>query len=137
MKAHYRVIYGDTDQMGFVYNANYLRFFEKARTEFFRNTDFDYRDLEKDLQIYLPLIEAHCKYIRPAKFDDLLTISAKIVHFTPIKVKFEYEIFKDDILLATGYTVQAFMNKDGKITRLSNELYEKMKKAVEHGNREA
>jgi acyl-CoA thioester hydrolase len=68
-----RVLYGDTDAMGQAYYGNYLRWFEHGRSEWFRACGMSYRGLEEK-GVYLPVIEAHCRYRKPAFYDDILTI---------------------------------------------------------------
>lgn len=73
----YRVIYGDTDQMGVVYYANYLRWFEKGRTEFLRQLGVPYTSIE-DSGLYFPVAEVSCRYHRPARFDDVIIIETTL-----------------------------------------------------------
>ncbi|NQZ58345.1 MAG: acyl-CoA thioesterase, partial [Lentisphaeraceae bacterium] len=68
----YRVPYADTDQMGVVYYANFLTYFERVRNEFFRELKYSYRKLEQQ-GVMLPVVEAHCNYKQPALYDDLLS----------------------------------------------------------------
>jgi acyl-CoA thioester hydrolase len=75
-RSTYRVIYGDTDQMGVVYYANYLVFFERGRCELMRERGFDYAAFEREGYAF-PVVDASCKYLAPARFDDLLTIETK------------------------------------------------------------
>ena len=114
----YRVIYGDTDNMGIAYYANYLRWFEIGRTELLRSWGLPYKEIESQ-GILLPVAEAHCKYHLPAKYDDILTIEATLS--TEIKggLKIKYQILSEDnnIVHATGYTRHAFMNHDGRVVR--------------------
>src|SRR5678815_4837158 len=76
--ARYRVIYGDTDQMGVVYYGNYLRFFEIARNEFLRQAGARYHAFEQEHRLMLPVVEARVRYRRPARYDDELAIYAAI-----------------------------------------------------------
>src|ERR1700709_1313426 len=113
----YRVIYGDTDQMGVVYYANYLAFFERGRVEFLRAHAFDYSALERE-GFFIPVVDAHVRYRMPARYDDLITIDAVIAEASRATVTFRYRILKDDALLATGETVHACITKDGRPTRM-------------------
>ena len=90
-QTHYRVIYGDTDNMGVAYHANYLRWFEIGRTELLRAWGLPYREIEAR-GIQLPVAEAHCKYQQPARYDDLLTIEATLDTSTRGGVKIDYRI---------------------------------------------
>ena len=113
-----RVIYGDTDNMGFAYHANYLRWFEIGRAELFRAWGLTYKSIE-DKGIFLPVSEAHCKFIYPAKYDDLLIIEATLDANVKGAVKFDYSIFNEDEkkILAEGYTKHACVEKNGRVIR--------------------
>jgi len=117
-----RVIYGDTDQMGVVYYANYLRFFEAARNEFIRAKGLRYRDFEERFDLLLPVIEAHASYKVPAKYDDLLTIEISLGEVKRASARFDYRILRDGALLATGHTVHACVGLEGRPRRFPPEL---------------
>lgn len=110
-----RVRYAETDQMGIVHNANYFAWFDIARVEFFRTLSYSYRQLD-DEGIFFPVIEAHCNYLVPARFDDLISLRVRLKKLTYAKIYFDYEVRRkeDDVLLATGSTVQGFSNSAGK-----------------------
>src|SRR5690242_7155678 len=112
-EAKLRVIYGDTDQMGVVYYANYFRYFEFARAEYFRTRGGTYRDLEKE-GYALPVVEATCRYKASAKYDDLIAIETKL-ELHRASMTFSYQIRRDGepAVLATGHTVHACI-KDGR-----------------------
>ena len=114
----YRVIYGDTDNMGMAYYANYLRWFEIGRTELLRQWGLPYRDIETR-GIFLPVAEAHCKYHTPARYDTVLHIEAVLDTEVKGGMKIDYRITSADgrTLHATGYTRHAFVTKDGRVTR--------------------
>ena len=107
----YRVPYADTDQMGVVYYANYLVYFERMRTELLRDAESSYKEIEES-GIMLPVIEAVCKYKKPASYDDLLDFYGWVEEIKGPKVKICCEVSKDSVLLATGYTIHACVNKD-------------------------
>jgi acyl-CoA thioester hydrolase len=117
MPYRHRVLYGDTDQMGVVYYANYLRFFEGARNEWIRALGIPYGEIEAR-GIMLPVYEASVQYLRPAKYDDLLDIHLVVTH-TRVKIRFEYKVHRSrsDEVLALGHTVHVCVGKDGKPTR--------------------
>lgn len=119
VEARLRVIYGDTDQMGVVYYANYFRYFEFARSEFFRAKGGDYRALEKEGS-FLPVVEATCSYKASAKYDDMLIIRAAVTALKRASLTFEYEIRREgeDRVLCTGRTVHACVGRDGRPTRI-------------------
>lgn len=114
----YRVIYGDTDNMGIAYYANYLRWFEIGRTELLRSWGMAYREME-ERGILLPVSEAHCKYMTPARYDEVLRIEAMLDPQVKAILKIDYRITNEDgqILHATGYTRHAFLSREGKVLR--------------------
>jgi acyl-CoA thioester hydrolase len=112
-----RVIFGDTDQMGVVYYANYLRYFEAARAAFLRHLGRSYKSFE-EWNIALPVAEAHCKYHRPAVFEDLLEVHVQVTELRGASMRFEYEVKRDDELLATGFTLHACVNDAGRPRRI-------------------
>ena len=113
-----RVIYGDTDNMGQAYYGNYFRWFEMGRNELFRSMGLAYATAESR-GFYLPVAETYCKYLQPAKYDDLLIIETSLDTRLKGAVKFDYQIFSEDphVLLAQGYTKHACLNRDGKVVR--------------------
>jgi acyl-CoA thioester hydrolase len=118
-----RVIYGDTDQMGVVYYANYLRYFEAARNEFIRAKGLRYRDFEERFGLLLPVAEASVSYKSPARYDDLLTVEITLGEARRASARFEYRLLRDDgTLLCTGHTVHACVDRAGKLQRLPAEL---------------
>ncbi len=117
----YRVPYADVDQMGFVYYANYLVYFERGRNELLRARGLPYRELE-DEGIMLPVIEAHCEYRKPARYDDELAIVARIAELKGVRVKMECEIFRADTLLVRGYTWHVTTDTHGKPRRMPQAL---------------
>ena len=108
-----RVIFGDTDQMGVVYYANYLRFFEGARAEYWRSLGRSYKDLEA-AQIAMPVIEAHCTYKRPALYEDLLQIETAVTEMRGASLRFTYLVRRAGELLAEGYTRHAVIGPTGR-----------------------
>ena len=126
-----RVLYGDTDAAGVVYYANYLRYFERGRTEYMRDlVQMTYREIES-LGLVLPVIECYSRYKAPAAYDDLLTIETSLTELKKFSCRFNYRIYKNannDVrpLLAKGYTVHASVNRTGKLTRLPAQLLEKL-----------
>jgi len=124
-----RVRYAETDTMGFVYNGNYLTYFEVARTELMRNYGMPYSVLEKQ-GFNLPLIDAYVKYIAPAHYDEVLDIKGKISWSGEPKLKFDYEVYVNDKLISEGYTRHAFLSKKtGTPVRPPEIFKESMKKA--------
>ncbi|MFL5273384.1 MAG: acyl-CoA thioesterase [Anaeromyxobacteraceae bacterium] len=117
-----RVIYGDTDQMGVVYYANYLRFFEAARNEFIRAKGLRYRDFEREFKLVLPVVEAAVQYKQSARYDDLLTIEIALTEARRASARFGYRVLLDGALLATGHTVHACVDLEGRVQRMPKDL---------------
>jgi acyl-CoA thioester hydrolase len=118
VKTDIRVIYGDTDQMGFVYYANYLRFFETGRNEYLRAHGVPYREVEAEHGIRLPVVEAQVHYKQPARYDDLLTVETVLAQVRRASVRFEYVVTRGEERLVTGHTVHACIDFDGVVCRL-------------------
>ena len=114
-----RVRYAETDQMGIVYYANYFVWFEVGRTDLLRESGWDYREMEKE-GYALPVIEAHCTYREPARYDDVLDVRTTGMLLSPVRVQFTYEIVRaaDAVMLATGTTIHATLDRAGRPCRL-------------------
>jgi len=108
-----RVIFGDTDQMGVVYYANYLRFFEASRAAFLRSFGRSHADLDA-WGVALPVVEAHCRYRLPARYEDLLQIDVVVAEVRPASLRFAYRVMRGDDLLADGFTRHAVIGPDGR-----------------------
>ncbi|HOO62730.1 MAG TPA: thioesterase family protein [Synergistaceae bacterium] len=117
-----RVRYSETDKMGIVYHANYLPWFEMGRTEFCRQLGVAYSDWEKQ-GVFLPCVEAHCRYKRPARYDDLLVVRTVIRELKRCSVTFGYKIFREEVLLTEGYTKHAFTNPQGELLSKPEPFY--------------
>jgi acyl-CoA thioester hydrolase len=113
MRHEIRIIFGDTDQMGVVYYANYLRFFESARADYWRSLGRTYKDLE-EAQVAMPVIEAHCNYRRPSYYEDLLEVDIKVAEMRPASIRFEYTIYRGADVVSEGYTRHAIIGPNGK-----------------------
>ena len=113
----YRVPYADVDRMGIVYYGHYLTYFERGRTELLRAGGLPYAQLE-DQGVLLPVIEAHCEYLRPARYDDLLVITTTAAARRGVRITMECSVSRDDTLLVRGYTRHAATRPDGKPCRL-------------------
>jgi acyl-CoA thioester hydrolase len=118
--ARVRVIYGDTDQMGMVYYANYLRYFEIARNELLRAAGANYRTFEETHGLMLPVVDVQCTYRRSARYDDELIMSAAVRPRGAASVQFDYEIHRasDGEKLVSGRTVHACITRAGRVVRL-------------------
>ena len=122
VRTEIRVIYGDTDQMGVAYYANYLRWFEAGRNEFIRARGLTYREVEGRFRLMLPVAEAHVAYRAPARYDDLVAVETSLAEVRRASVRFEYRIVRGAEVLATGHTVHACTDLDGRVQRLPQEL---------------
>ena len=120
-----RVRYGETDQMGVVYHANYLSFFEVARTELIRLRGVAYSALEEG-GLRLMGTEAAMQYHSPGHYDDVLAITTRLAESGPARVRFDYEVRREgeEEVLVTGHTVLASIGEDGRPCRLPAELRE-------------
>jgi acyl-CoA thioester hydrolase len=118
-----RVRYAETDKMGVVYHSNYFVWFEVARTDLLRNNGSTYKDMEAE-GFSLPVIEAHCEYKQPARYDDELEIRVEAALASPARVRFSYEVVRasDAQTLVTGHTVHASIDRDGRPTRLPDRV---------------
>jgi len=114
-----RVRYAETDQMGMAWHGNYLAWFEVGRTDLLRHQGMAYRDLEKE-GVRLPVIEASLRFLRPARYDDLLEIRTTVREVKGATVRFDYEVHRagTEGPLATGATAHAAVDMQGKPRRL-------------------
>jgi acyl-CoA thioester hydrolase len=123
-----RVRYAETDQMGVVYHSNYFPYFETARAESIRKLGLTYADMEK-MGVIMPVIDVHCRYMRPARYDDLLTVKT-ILKELPVhhKIEFHHEVFNEQMeLLAVGKIILYFMEaKSMKRISMPEQLMEKL-----------
>lgn len=126
-----RVRYAETDQMGVVYHARYLDWFEVARTEMIRHWGMNYRQIEEEKGLLLPVVEASVQYKKPARYDDSLVISPRVLEAGGVRLTFAYEIRREqeDELLVTGTTRHMWVNrqwKPARIDRIAPELYRQL-----------
>jgi len=117
-RTNYRVIYGDTDNMGQAYYGNYYRWFEIGRSEMFRSLGLPYKAVEEN-GIFLPVAESHCKYATPARYDDILVIETSLDTKLKAAIKFDYNIYREDgkTMVASGYTKHPCVDRSGKVVR--------------------
>jgi acyl-CoA thioester hydrolase len=116
----FRVRYAETDQMGVVYYANYLVWMELGRAEYCRAAGIRYRDMEVDDGILLAVVEAHCRYLRPARYDEEIAVKTRVAKANHRMVEFDYEI-RDALTghqLASGSTKHIFLGKDMRPVKL-------------------
>ena len=118
-----RVRYAETDQGGVVYHSNFLVWFEVGRVEFCRDHGFNYRDMERDADAYLPVVEVHVRFRNPAHYDDHVLIRTRVVSIRSRAMTFEYQARRiaDEMLLAEGTTHHIVRNSAGKARSLPAE----------------
>ena len=111
-----RVRYKDTDQMGMVYYGNYFTFFDVRRVEYMRERGIAYKHMEREDDSYIVVAEASCRYLRPARYDDLLRIRTRVSESRRRSIRFAYEILRHESgeVLATGETVHIICNGEGR-----------------------
>ena len=128
----YRVIYADIDSMGVVYYSHYLDWFERGRTEFFREMDLPYTEVVKH-GIITPVSEVYCKYHKSAQYDDVVQIETTVSSFKRVTIVFDYEIYRKDdrTLLVSGHTKHGFLDINGKIVKIPGFIREKIKSLME------
>lgn len=134
----FRPIYGDTDQMGVVYYANYLRFFEAGRTELLRALRIPYREIEAE-GYFLPVSKAEVRYHAPARYDDDLSLETELVSVRHASIQIGYRLTRltDQVLIATGATEHACIGPGGRVTRMPSALREALAAVLEettHGS---
>ena len=111
-----RVRYAETDQMGVVYHANYLIWFEVGRVELMRALGVEYKLMEATDDCHIVVVEANCRYLHPARYDEQLRVRTRVAEAKTRTVRFSYEIFRDhdSHLLATGETVHVICGSNGR-----------------------
>ena len=112
-----RVPYAHVDKMGVVYYAHHFVYFEMARSEMLRNAGMPYGEMEEQ-GILLPVVEAHCEYKAPARFDDLLTVLTRCSPSGRAGIRIGYELKRDGELLALGHTIHVCMSPQGRVIRI-------------------
>lgn len=111
--------------MGIAYHANYLNWFEVTRTEFIRSLGLSYRDMEAN-GLLLPVVEANCRYLKPALYDDVLQIELRLTELGAASLRFAYDIRRqtDDSMIAHGWTRQAFVSANLKPLNAKRSCYD-------------
>jgi acyl-CoA thioester hydrolase len=116
-----RVRYAETDRMGLLHHANYLVYFEQARTELLRSNGLSYKDLE-DQGYLLVLTKIEVRYRWPARYDDLLNVKTTVMRTTTVRIDHRYEVFCQGRLLAEGTSTLACIDRDGRPQALPDYL---------------
>lgn len=112
-----RVRYDDADPMGLLHHARFFVYFEMGRTEMLRASGGCYRQME-DEGILIVVAKAECRYRKPARYDDVLTIRTTVDRVTAAKIEHRYEVFRDGERLADGRTTLAVVDRDGRLCRV-------------------
>ena len=122
-----RVRYGETDQMGYVYYGNYAQYFEMGRVEWLRNINMSYKSMENS-GVMLPVLNLNTNFLKPAKYDDLLTLKTTLKKKPSVRIEFDFEIYNEqNELLTTGYTSLVFIDmKKNRPMRCPDYLTEKI-----------
>lgn len=126
------VRYAETDKMGIVHHSVYPIWYELARTDFIKQIGMTYSAMEEQ-GIMTPLVTLNCNYMHPADYEDELTIRVSIGKLTPARVQFDYEVYKGEILINTGFTVHAWVGKNLKPLNMKKyfpDVYEKIQKVM-------
>ena len=118
-----RVRYAETDQMGVAYYGQYFTWFEVGRADLLRELGTSYREFEGQ-EVFLPVVEAHCRYHKPARYDDLLRVTTRLSRPSRVELLFHYEIHRveEELLLATGSTRHVPVDARGRPRRLPDHL---------------
>jgi acyl-CoA thioester hydrolase len=125
-----RVRYDEVDRMGVVHHSRYFAYFEAARTEFLRSLGGSYRDLE-DSGTLLVVAETGARYLRPAGYDDLLTVRTRLAELGGVRLRFEYEVAREGTAVATGWTVLAATDRKGRPIRIPDAFRERIEATAE------
>lgn len=133
-EARVRVRYAETDQMGVVYHANYLVWFEVGRVELMRERGLTYRDIEREEQAGMAVVEATIRYKAPARYDDELIVKTRVVTLRGSLVRFGYQIVRadDGLVLCEGETVHMAVGADMKRKPMPRKYAEVLGSAASH-----
>jgi acyl-CoA thioester hydrolase len=128
-----RVRYAETDQMGVVYHANYLVWFEIGRVEFMREHGLSYKEMELDEGCMIAVVEATARYRAPARYDEELVVETELVAARGVMIRFGYRIVRlsDGVLLCEGHTVHVVVGRDMKRRRLPEKYAVRLAEHVE------
>ena len=126
-QSRFRVRYAETDQMGVVYYANYFVWMEVGRTDFCKESGFNYHDLEKEEQTFVAVAEAQCRYVAPSRFDDEIVVETRIEKVGRRMMEFSYTIRNQNGVVAEGRTVHVTIGSDGRPKQLPPKYLEMMK----------
>ena len=127
-----RVRYAETDQMGVVYHANYLVWFEVGRVEFLRQLGFSYKEMEQKDDCCIAVVDARCRYKAPARYDDEIVVRTHLKNVRESLVHFGYELVRasDGVLLAEGETTHVVIDSDMKKRAIPEKYMRLFREAV-------
>ena len=117
----FRVRYPETDAMGFVHHSRYLQYFEMGRVELLRSLGHSYADLEK-AGILFVVVRAEVRYKAPARYDDELSLTTRILKQTHVRIDHQYELKRDQTILAEGNTTIACVDRDGNLRQIPEQF---------------
>lgn len=128
-----RVRYSETDQMGFVYYGNYTQYYELGRVEAMRSLGIRYADLEREHGIWMPVVSMQVRYLRPARYDDLLTIRTNLQLIPNELIRFNTEIHNEvNLLLNAAHVTLCFVNsQSGKKIPMPDFVREKLDSTID------
>ena len=135
-EAHIRVRYAETDQMGVVYHANYIVWFEVGRVEFLRQLGFEYRLMEQEDDCHIAVAEVRCRFKAPARYDDQILVRTRISFIRGPLIQFDYEIYQipSQTLLAEGESTHIVVNSNFERTTLPAKYAEAFERALINQN---
>ncbi|HSW44416.1 MAG TPA: thioesterase family protein [Phycisphaerae bacterium] len=116
-----RVRYAECDPMGVLHHSRYFEYFEMARTELLRQAGSRYRDLEKRGILFV-VAKVECRFRRPARYDDELTLKVEITRMTRARIDHKYELYRDGVLLCEATTVLACVDREGRVIPIPDEI---------------
>jgi acyl-CoA thioester hydrolase len=117
-----RVRYAEIDRMGLAYHSRYIEWFEAARTEMLRDQGLAYNDLEAR-GLSLPVVEVKARYLKPVRYDDLVTVRTRVAKVSRVRLHLTYQVFiEPGDLRAEGYTIHCFINRQGRPQRVDQSL---------------
>jgi len=116
-----RVRYSETDSMGFLHHANHFVYFEMGRTELLRAQGGNYREIEEQ-GLFMVVVSLECKYRKPARYDDVLTLKTRIARITPAKIEHEYQLRRGAEILTEARSILACIDRDGSVQRIPDAL---------------
>ncbi|HEY8751760.1 MAG TPA: thioesterase family protein [Tepidisphaeraceae bacterium] len=116
----FRVRYPEVDAMGFVHHSRYLQYFEMGRVELLRSLGHSYADLERQGVLFV-VVKAECRYKAPARYDEELSLTTRIIKQTHVRIDHAYELRRDKTLLAEGNTTIACVGRDGNLRQIPEE----------------